>query len=111
MNNRSSGLRSGLLIRHSPSSRTETELASKMLRLGRWERFCKGVSHHIFGRTINELEFAFVDDPANVVKTYVNVFCSGMVLVVFQQRDRRLVVRVECCCVRDWAKDFGDKGM
>ena len=76
-----------LAVQHSPSSCAESEFDGKMLRLRRWEGLGECVSYHVIGRAVNDVHFAFRDDPADEVKTDIDVFRSGVVLVILGECD------------------------
>ena len=71
-----------LVFQHSPSRRREAELRREMFCFGRREGFGKHFGRHVFSRTVNELDLPFFDDPADEMVPDVDVFRSGMVLVV-----------------------------
>ena len=68
-----------------------------MLDLGGQECLSKHVSNHFASQAENELNFAFVDDPADEMEVDVNVFCACMILVVLVtttlDKDRRRLER------------------
>jgi hypothetical protein len=60
----------------------------------RWKNLCERVCNH--GRTINEPNRTLFNNPADEMKSDVNVFHSGMILVVLQEHNGGLIVRIEC---------------
>src|SRR5215472_8021613 len=74
------------------SSCAKSKCGCEMLCLGAGERFRKCVCGHLLGRTINEFDCSLLDNPTNKVETYVNVLCPCVVLAVFCDFDRRLII-------------------
>ena len=75
------------VFQHSPSNRHESKLSSEVLDFWGWECLCECVSNHFSSWTIDEPERAVFNDPADKMEADVDVFGSGMVLVVFGKCD------------------------
>ena len=58
-----------------------------MFRFHGRKGFGECVGDHVIGRTVNEADRAVFDDVSNEMKTNVNMFGSGMVLVIFRELD------------------------
>src|ERR1700736_1393936 len=94
-----------LPFQHSPSSAAESEFGGKMFDFRRWQSFRKGIGDHIISRAVNQTDFALFDNPAYEMKSYINMLCTSMVLVIFCQRNCRLIVRKERCHVIERFKE------
>ncbi|KAF8547397.1 hypothetical protein OG21DRAFT_1527189 [Imleria badia] len=70
----------------------------------------KNVGDHFTSGAENELDFAIVDDPTYEVKAHIDVLGARMVLMVFHERNRRLVVQEEGGWLRERGEQAGDEG-
>ena len=68
--------------------------------------FCEGVGCHVVGRAVNKLEGSVVDDEADEMIAYVDMFGTGVIVAIGSDGDGRLVVTMECCGFRKGAEDF-----
>lgn len=59
------------------------------------EHLGERVGDHVPRRTIDEMDVLLVDDPADEMKANIDVSGTGMILVVTNEGDGRLVVRAE----------------
>jgi hypothetical protein len=64
-----------------------------MLDLQGRQGFSKRVGNHVASWAKNKKEFAILDDPADKVETDVDVFSSGVILVILHESNCRLVIR------------------
>ena len=79
-----------------PSNVTESKFSGEMLDFWRRKGLGECIGDHVIGGVVDKAQFAIINNPANEMEAYVNVFGVGMVLVVLQECDHRLVVREEC---------------
>jgi len=54
---------------------------------------CECVGSHVVGQAVDKADRASFNDVTNKMKTNINMFCSGVVLVIFHELDCGLVVR------------------
>lgn len=82
-----------------------------MLHLSGRECLRECVGSHVVCRTVDEPNRAIFDNVSNKMKADVNMFCMGMVLVIFCEFDRRFVVQEKSCGVEDDVKKLEEEGM
>jgi len=58
----------------------------------RWKGLGECVSNHVVSRAVNKMDGAIFDNVSDKMKVDVNVFQSGMVLVVFYKFNGRFVI-------------------
>ena len=99
----------GLSFQHSPSNQHKSKFASEMLDFRGWESFRKCVSNHFVGWTIDESERPVFDDPSNKMESDVDMLGSRMVLMVFGECNRQLVVRKQGGGSKYVVKELGNE--
>jgi len=65
-----------------------------MLRFHRRECFGECVGHHVISRAVDKLNGAAFHDVLNEMEPNVDMFYSGMILMVFHELDGRLINKV-----------------
>jgi hypothetical protein len=56
-----------------------------MFHLWRGKGFRESIGNHVIGRAVNEVQGAVFDNPSDEMEVNVDVFSSGMILVVFRK--------------------------
>jgi len=53
----------------------------------------KGIGDHVGSRAIDEMKLSFLNNPTDEVKMNVDMFGSGVVLVILHEHNSRLIIR------------------
>jgi len=74
-------------------------------------RECLGecVSHHVISQAVDEPNGAAFHDVSNKMESNVDMFRSGMILMVFHELNGRLVVRKQSHRVEDSVEKLGEE--
>lgn len=63
-----------------------------MFNFRRRESFSEGIGNHVISGAINETDGSVFDDPSDKMKAYINMFSTWVILVVFGECNRRLII-------------------
>jgi hypothetical protein len=64
-----------------------------MFGLRGWEGLGEGVRNHVVSRAVDQTKSAIFNDPSYKVEADVDMFGTGMILVILSECDGGLVVR------------------
>ena len=67
-----------------------------MFDLRRWKSLRERVCNHVVGRTVNEPNRTLFNNPVDEMEPDVDVFGMGMILVILQEHNGRLIVGEKC---------------
>ena len=80
----------------------ESKFSSKVLDFWRGKGLGEHISDHVVDGAVDKAQFAIVNNPVDKMEAYVNVLGAGMILMILQECDHRLIVGEECGGSVEW---------
>ena len=73
----------------------ESKFSGEVLDFWRGKGLGEHIANHVIGRAVDKAQFAIIDNPVDKMEVYVNVLGAGMILMILQECNHRLIVREE----------------